>query len=320
MNPQQKTFSKVTSPDPHIARRKAILARYPEIRSLYGPNPGSFLMILGLVAVQFTVAWLLRAQSWWVILPAAYFAGAYAAASLYALIHDATHNLVFKNITLNRLTAMIANLPIVTVSAETFRRYHMQHHFSMGDYEMDVGIPTQWEARWVGNHPAKKIFWLAFFIFFQLGRTRKFNVKKQFMNPWMALNFAIILLVDALVLYFWGIRSLLYLFLCFLFSFGFHPLGARVIQEHFIIDDGQETNNFSGRANILECNFGCHNEHHDFPRIPWNRLPKVSRIAGEFYAQLKQHPSRWKLILTFVTNKDWDLYRHAVRTKAAVEA
>lgn len=315
MEASSKTFFQVTLPDPHIARRKAILSRHPEIRELFGPNANSILLIIALVVIQLTAAWLLRGSAWWIILPAAFFIGAYITASLYALIHDASHNLIFKNKSRNRLAAILANIPISTVSAETFRRYHDRHHFSMGDYQLDVGIPTEWEARWVSNNPLRKAFWLTFFIFFQWGRTKKFTGKQQFMNKWMAMNFGIIIIADALILYYWGISSLIYLFLCFFFCFGFHPLGARVIQEHFLLDEGQETNNFSGKANLLECNFGCHNEHHDFPYIPWNRLPKVSRIAPEFYAQLKHHPSRWRLIFTFVFRSDWDLYRHAVRTK-----
>lgn len=312
---EMKTFYRVTAPDPHIARRKAMLAKYPDIRALAGHNTNSFFLIAALVIVQFTAASWLRNQHWLVILLAAFFAGAYATASLYALIHDASHNLIFRSKAMNRLAAILANAPLVTVSAETFRRYHGHHHSRMGDYRMDVGIPSEWEARWVGNRPLRKVLWLAFFIIFQLGRTRKYSVKRKFLDKWMALNFAVILLVDGLIIYYWGFSSLLYLFLCLFFSFGFHPLGARVIQEHFILEQGQETNNFTGKANILECNFGCHNEHHDFPHIPWNRLPRLSKIAPEFYMPLRHHPSRWKLIFTFVSNPEWDLFRHAVREK-----
>ena len=33
---------------------------------------------------------------------------------------------------------------------------------------------------------------------------------------------------------------------------------------------------------------GYHNEHHDFPSVPWPRLPLVTQIAPEFYSDLPQ--------------------------------
>jgi len=313
MNTEQTTFYQVSIPDPHIERRIEMLKKHPELRALFGPNPYSFLLVIALVAVQLALAWFVNDLHWALIPVIAFFIGTYITGSLNALIHDASHNLIFHQKWLNRIAAMIANLPLITVSAESFRRYHYQHHFSMGDYQMDVGIPTEWEARWVGNKASRKMAWLTFFIFFQLGRTKKFTVKQPFMGKWMVMNFGIIILANLAIFYYIGFFALFYLFLCFFFSFGFHPLGARVIQEHFMLEEGQETNNYSGKANVLECNFGCHNEHHDFPRIPWNRLPKVSKIAPEFYTELKHHPSRWKLIFTFISNPEWNLYRHTIR-------
>ena len=35
--------------------------------------------------------------------------------------------------------------------------------------------------------------------------------------------------------------------------------------------------------NWLLCNELMHLEHHDFARVPWTRLPKLRRIAPEFY-------------------------------------
>ena len=45
---------------------------------------------------------------------------------------------------------------------------------------------------------------------------------------------------------------------------------------------------------------GYHVEHHDFPTIPWTRLPQVRKIAPEFYAHLTSYPSWCHVIWRFV--------------------
>ena len=49
-------FLQVEYPDPHIARRREILARHPEIRELFGPNPVSALLVIALVVGHFSIA------------------------------------------------------------------------------------------------------------------------------------------------------------------------------------------------------------------------------------------------------------------------
>lgn len=311
---ERKEFLIVDTVDPHIRRRKDILSAHPEVKSLFGPNPYSGLLVLCLVTLQLLLAFLLRNQGLTLIFLTAYCIGAFVAASLYSLIHDTSHGLIFRKKQHNRLIAILANVPIVMLSAETFRRHHRYHHSQMGDYRHDVGIPTRQEANWVGRSSFRKALWLTFFSIFQALRISKAPKKTPFWDTWMALNLLIQLLANGLILWFFGPASLCYLALSVFFAFGPHPAGARVIQEHFIVLPGQETNNYTGPGNILECNFGYHTEHHDFSCIPWNRLPKVRQIAPEYYSSLHAFPSRTKLIFDFVFNKDWHLYRHTVRS------
>lgn len=45
---------------------------------------------------------------------------------------------------------------------------------------------------------------------------------------------------------------------------------------------------------------GFHTEHHDLPTVPWNRLPKLTRVAPEFYDKLATHSSYSRLLWSFV--------------------
>ena len=310
---EQDFFRITDEADPHCKRRRLILQAHPEIRKLFGPNRWSALLIVVLVAAQTGLGVLTIKLPWWAGLILAYGVGACLAASLNALIHDASHGLVFKDRPANRWIAMLANLPLVFVSAEPFRRYHPAHHYKMGDYNQDVGIPTEWEAQWVGGSPWRKGVWLAFFSVFQLFRTAKYADPRPYVNRWFLVNLLLQLLYNTLLFIWAGPWVLLYLGLSQLFAFGLHPLGARVIQEHVMVREGQETYSCTGPFAWLECNFGYHNEHHDFPGIPWNRLPQVTAAAPEFYDSLFSYKSRWTVLRRFILDRRVNLFCHTVR-------
>src|SRR5688500_15136584 len=118
-------FIKVDHAEPHIGRAKQILTKYPEVRKLFGNTPSSIFYILGVVVFQTAIAYLLRDQAWWVIAIAAWCIGAFANHAMFVMIHDATHNLVFKSTFANRWAGMIANLPIIFPSAMGFRTFHL---------------------------------------------------------------------------------------------------------------------------------------------------------------------------------------------------
>ena len=42
---------------------------------------------------------------------------------------------------------------------------------------------------------------------------------------------------------------------------------------------------------LCSMNLTHHVEHHDFPSVPWNRLPEVTRLAPEYYNNLEQSSS-----------------------------
>ncbi len=117
------------------------------------------------------------------------------------------------------------------------------------------------------------------------------------------MNWLVVFSADALLVWLAGPMALLYLGLSFLFSIGFHPLGARWIQEHYLVSPDQETYSYYGPLNLLAFNVGYHNEHHDFASIPWNRLPALKQMAPEYYDTLISHRSWTKLWLQFMFDR-----------------
>jgi len=311
--PPGPDFQHSREADPHRQRRAAILRAHPAVRRLYGANPWSAPLVVALAAGQLTIAWVVAQAPLWVLPVAAFCIGAFFAASLNALIHEASHNLIFRQRSANHTIALVANLPLVTWSAMPFFRYHSWHHYAVGDYAMDVGIPTKWEAGWVGNRWWRKLVWLAAFPLFQWVRTHKFRVKTPTWHGWMIANAVTQTLADIAILSVAGPKAAGYLLLSYAFAVGLHPLGTRVIQEHFRVHGKDETNNYVGWLSLLECNFGYHIEHHDFPTVPWNRLPRLSAMAPDFYRSAPVFRSRLALLINFIRNPDWHLYRHTVR-------
>jgi len=298
--------------EPHRARTKEIIKVHPAIRKLIGRNPFSFLIISFVVTLQFSISYFLSSQPWWLALLIAYAVGAFANHSLYVLIHESTHNLVFKNRTMNFISGIIADLPNVLPSAISFRQYHLKHHSFQGHYDLDADIPSRWEAKLIGNSFAGKALWLLLFPLFQSLRTPRFK-EIPFFSKWIAINMAAVFLADILVIYFWGFTSFLYLVFSFFFSIGLHPLGARWIQEHYLVSSPQETYSYYGKLNILALNVGYHNEHHDFPSVPWNKLPEIRSIAGEYYNSLYYHNSWSRLFFKWLSDPGLSLFSRMVR-------
>ncbi len=312
MTSSKKEFQISNTPEPHKERTRAILKSHPEVRDHIGRNPYSFLVILFVVGLQLLIAILLAGQPWWLALIIAFLVGAFANHACFVLIHEAAHNLIFKNRTMNFISGIIADIPNILPSAVSFRSYHLKHHSFQGDYYLDADLASKWEAKLIGSSFLGKAFWEIFFPVFQAIRTPRLK-EIQFMNVWTIINWVVVFGVDALVIIFFGWNSFLYLVFSFFFSIGFHPLGARWIQEHFLIASPQETYSYYGPINIVALNVGYHNEHHDFPSVPWNKLPKLKATAPEFYDNLVYHKSWTKLWLKFLFDPNLSLYSRMVR-------
>ena len=293
----------VNYPEPHIGRTKKILQAHPELKSLFGNTPSTAIFLVGIVAVQVGVAYLLKASPWWLILAGSYTVGAVLCHALWTLIHECTHNLVFKNSDANRVFQIIANLPICYPAAISFRTFHLYHHRYQGDINMDADLAVPIESKFAGNTVIGKALWLLFFVVFQPMRVSRMNIK--FFTGWTALNIVTQVAFCTAITAAFGWPALGYLFLSSIFAVGLHPMGARWIQEHYTMPDNtkcenQETYSYYGPLNNVAFNVGFHNEHHDLMMVPWSRLPQVRQMAPEFYDTLYSHNSWTKLLFRFL--------------------
>jgi sphingolipid delta-4 desaturase len=302
----------VTHVQQHAMRRRDILRAHPEVRALAGPTPSSAAWIIALVLAQLALAALVGDRPWWVWLPAAYIVGATIDHALWVLIHECTHNLVFKQPWLNKVSAIVANVPLVIPAAHSFAHHHLLHHRHLGELEYDPDIPGPFESRIVRTWMMKAA-WLAAFSGIQgLVRPRRVN-KVQFLDRWIAANIGAQLIAMAGVGALMGPGPLVYLAVSSLFAVGLHPLGARWIQEHYVFAENQETYSYYGPLNRVCFNMGYHNEHHDFVTVPWSRLPELRAAAPEFYDSLYAHRSWTRLLVRFIRDRDCTLYDRIVR-------
>jgi sphingolipid delta-4 desaturase len=307
---------------PHPQRTRAILKAHPEVRTLMGRNPNTALIALLVLTMQTSIAYGLGglgAHGWWISLIVAYCVGAFANHCMYVIIHDATHNLIFRSKFLNKITAIIADLPNLVPGAVAFGVYHLKHHAHQGDYESDADIPNQWEARLIGDMWYKKALWLLFFPIFQITRPPRLKAITMW-SVWTAVNFLCAAAFDVFLFYVCGWWGVGYLACSFFFSIGLHPIGARWVQEHYTLEPDQETFSYYGPINLVALNVGYHNEHHDFPSIAWNNLPKLRILAPEFYNSLRYHTSWSRLLLQFLFDKRYSLFSRVARFKALPSA
>ncbi|MFO1059700.1 MAG: fatty acid desaturase [Dongiaceae bacterium] len=306
-------FTYSPDPTPHWGRRRAILAQHPGVRALMAPNPWSAAWVVGLVALQIAFAALLRDASWLLVLPLAWLVGAFVSHALYVLMHECTHNLVTGRSTVDRILGIACDLGLFFPSAMAFRKYHLMHHKHLGHPDLDPDVVSRREADLVGNSTWRKALWVFLLSISQALRPHKVP-GTQLWDGWIVANLAVVVLADGAVLWLLGIKALAFLAFSTLFALGLHPLGGRWVQEHYVTAPGQETYSYYGILNRLCFNMGFHNEHHDFPNVPWSNLPKVKAEAPEFYDSLKSYRSWTRVLLNFIFNPAMSGYSRIVRS------
>lgn len=299
--------------EPHRSRRQAILKAHPEVAKLMGYEPLTRWVVLGVVLLQLATAYLLRSTRPLSLkfLLCAYAIGGTANQNLFLAIHEITHNLAFKGIRANKLLAIFANLPIGVPYCVTFKKYHIEHHKNLGEEGVDTDLPTHLELLCL-NNVLGKAFFATFQIFFYA--LRPGLVRAQQLTGWHLTNIAVQLIFDYVFVQYFGVRALLYLLFSSFFAGSLHPCAGHFIAEHYLWDGlEQETYSYYGSLNILTYNVGYHNEHHDFPSVPWTRLPALKKLAPEFYDTLPSHPSWSMVIVHFIVDKEVGIFARAKR-------
>lgn len=289
--------------EPHTSRRQEILKKYPEIKKIMGYDPFIAYIVTAEVIIQLLVCYMLREANWSTVLILSYCCGAVLNHSLGSAIHEIGHNLAFGHGRpwANRLLSILCNVPIIAPMAISYRKYHADHHRYLGEENQDVDIPTRLES-YLFRHPVTKIIWLLFHPF--IHALRPFYKSPKPLTVWELINSTIQMTINVLIVRYFGVKSIVYLLSGTLFGFGLHPLAGHFISEHYLFNKGQATHSYYGPLNFVLFNVGYHIEHHDFPYIPYHKLPEVKRIAAEYYDHLPHHTSWVKVMWDFIFDRD----------------
>ncbi|EPE05353.1 dihydroceramide delta -desaturase [Ophiostoma piceae UAMH 11346] len=312
--PKYRDFFWTYTEEPHRSRRLAIIKAHPEVTKLCGPEPLTKYVVAFVVSLQIFLGWSLRNYAFfsWQFWAVAYVFGATANQNLFLAIHEISHNLAFRSPLANRLLAIVANLPIGIPYSASFRPYHLTHHKSLGVDGLDTDLPTAFEAIFLDSILGKSFFCTFQIFFYALRPMAVLSIPFTWVQ---GLNVVVQGLFDYVLIRNFGWMPFMYLLLSSFLAGSLHPLAGHFIAEHYVYDTVEpdaknpannipipETYSYYGPLNIFAYNVGYHNEHHDFPAVPWTRLHRLYETAPEFYKSLPRHESWTYVIWRFI----WD--------------
>jgi len=283
--------------EPHFDRKKQILSKYPQIKSLYGHDPVIKYKVLVLISIQLLSLHLLHDTSLFLRIFMCYTLSGSINHMLTLSMHEASHNTVAKGRLSNRLLGIISNLTMGIPASASFRRYHLEHHRYQGEDQIDVDIPSTAEGK-IFRTKLRKLLWCFLQPLFYSLRPIFISPKKP--NKWEYINISATVIFDSFIYSNYGLSGLFYLICGTLLGMGLHPCAGHFISEHTVYNESQETYSYYGPLNWLTFDVGYHNEHHDFPFISGKKLKDVRIIASEFYDCLPMYHSWCKVIYDYV--------------------
>lgn len=188
--------------------------------------------------------------------------------------------------------------------------YHLTHHKSLGVDGLDTDLPTALEAVFFDSILGKAFFCTFQILFYALRPMCIYTIEFTSVHLF---NILAQVLFDYTLVKFTSANALYYLILSSFLAGSLHPTAGHFIAEHYVFDAPgpaanepltntpiPETFSYYGPLNFFTYNVGLHNEHHDFPAIPWTRLHKLNSIANEFYKDLPRHESWIAVIWRFI--------------------
>jgi sphingolipid 4-desaturase/C4-monooxygenase len=282
----------------HVERSRKILQDYPQIKQYFGNYPLSIIFIIALVILQWSVAWLVKDLSWWIIGLIALFLGQFILHSLSVFIHESAHNLVFKGKLGNALTLLIIELGSLSFgkSLVYVGKHGKSHHRYLNDYQQDYEWWDKKQSHWRSLNAYLRLaetllhlfpggVVLGDLILAKIVPAEPRNIKSAYKDPWLnILLIAISIFLYALAWYAISWQASLYLFwsLTLMVSNWGVTFKGQSIAEHNIYQNGKTYSTYQW-TNIPFFNTGYHDEHHTFANVPWIYLPKIKKIAPEYF-------------------------------------
>ena len=308
IKPSDVDFHRTNLPVWHDVRRKQMLKLYPEIKELYGYDHLAAAYCTCTVLLQCAGAYLVKDLPFFPLIILTYSVSGTINHSLVLALHEVSHNNFFATSSISKWFALFANLPVGFPMAVTFKRYHNEHHWGLAVEGVDADLPTRAEALLFGS-PIGRAFWIFLQPFFYALRPVIVHPKTISFDE--IVNWVTCIFFDCCIFMTCGINGVIYLLAGSILGMGIHPISGHFVAEHYEFFPAQETASYYGPLNLLTYNVGYHVEHHDFPRIPGRFLPRLHRIAPEFYAGLGFHTSWIVVLWKFCT--EMSLFKRLVR-------
>ena len=319
----------------HRERAKAMIKAHPEIKELFGNDSSTAFWCLAAAGTQLAVAMAVSQGPWWVMFLTAYFIGSSLNIVLFQLGHECVHGLVFKRPYWNRVLFTLTTLPMFLSGHHTWWPEHLVHHTDMGakkDFisrrrtfflvtRLTSPLFIPYSMFMLVMQVARSVVGLVMYVGSSLLRGRlkpgKLTLtvladehlvsgyEREGFTFWAVWYPLLNLAACAALLAIGGWKSIVYLLASQTFFTGFlqpYCLGWVLGISHFHGARRYQptASHYGWFVNLVSFNAGLHVEHHDLMTIPWRRLPKLRRIATEFYDDLETIPSYTWLALQFV--------------------